>query len=60
MRISGSKNASLPIIAATLVTAHNSVLYNVPKITDVSDLISILNKTGSVCKFDKNKLTFLY
>ena len=57
VRISGSKNASLPIIAATLVTAHNSVLYNVPKITDVTDLISILNKTGSVCIFDKNKLT---
>ena len=56
VRISGSKNASLPIIAATLVTTHKAVLKNVPKITDVIDLISILNKTGSNCLLKKNKL----
>jgi UDP-N-acetylglucosamine 1-carboxyvinyltransferase len=31
---SGSKNASLPIIAASILNGKNTILYNVPNIQD--------------------------
>ena len=35
VQISGSKNATLPILAATLLTSEKSILTNVPKLADV-------------------------
>ncbi len=46
IRTSGAKNAALPIISATVLTKEKTVLDNVPKISDVSDLIEILRKGG--------------
>lgn len=43
----GFKNAATPIIAATALTGRICVLNNVPKITDVLKLLSILEKMGS-------------
>jgi len=34
VRISGSKNASLPIIAASILNGKTTTLYNVPNIQD--------------------------
>lgn len=36
IKISGSKNAALPIIAATVLNAGTTTLYNVPDIQDVN------------------------
>lgn len=37
VRISGSKNAALPIIAATVLVKGKITLYNVPNIQDVAN-----------------------
>ena len=49
--ISGSKNASLPIIAASILNGGISKLYNVPKIHDTETTLKILKILG--CKIDK-------
>ena len=48
---SGSKNASLPIIAASILSGKNTVLYNVPKIQDIKITLEILRLLG--CKTDR-------
>lgn len=50
--VSGSKNASLPILAATLLNKGISKLYNVPNIHDVQMMLKILEKLG--CKVKKS------
>lgn len=54
--ISGSKNASLPILAATIISGKTTKLYNVPNIEDVRTTIKILEYLGCKIKKDKNKL----
>ena len=49
--ISGSKNASLPIIAATILNSSTTKLYNVPNIHDTQITLKILRILG--CKVDK-------
>ena len=49
--VSGSKNASLPIIAASILNGGVSKLYNVPNIHDTQITLKILKILG--CKVDK-------
>ena len=49
--VSGSKNASLPIMAATVLNRGISKLYNVPDIHDTQMIIEILKNLG--CKVIK-------
>lgn len=51
--IHGSKNASLPILAATLLTGEECVLHNVPNISDVHAFIEILKGLGASATFDQ-------
>ncbi len=46
--ISGSKNATLPIIAASILNKGISVISNVPDIRDVKMMCSILEKLGCI------------
>lgn len=55
--ISGSKNASLPILAATLISGKTCRLYNVPNIEDVKITLDILKSLGCKVKREKNKVT---
>jgi UDP-N-acetylglucosamine 1-carboxyvinyltransferase len=57
VKISGSKNASLPILAATLLSDKKVFLSNLPKVKDIETMILLLNSLGSSIKNDKNKLT---
>ena len=50
--VSGSKNASLPIIAATILNGGMNKLYNVPNIHDTQMMFKILELLG--CKIKKN------
>lgn len=50
--ISGSKNASLPIIAASILSGNVTKLYNVPNIHDTQITLKILKLLG--CKVKKN------
>lgn len=49
VRPSGSKNAALPIIFATLLTCGTSVLYGVPDIGDVRVALGIIEGLGARC-----------
>ena len=51
VNISGSKNASLPIIAASILNRGVTKLYNVPNIHDTQITLKILRILG--CKVDK-------
>ena len=46
VRISGSKNASLPIMAAALMCDGEVVLHDVPVVADVKSLCELLTKLG--------------
>ena len=56
--ISGSKNAALPIIvAAGILGQSKSIITNVPHLTDVKMLCSLLEKLGAKTHLDNNQLT---
>ena len=44
--ISGSKNATLPILAATLISNKNITLTNIPFVKDVNTMINLLKFIG--------------
>ena len=54
--ISGSKNASLPILAATLLTNNKVYLKNLPKVKDIETMIKLLQSLGSKTKFENTRL----
>ena len=56
VKISGSKNAALPIIAATILNKGKTTLYNVPKIQDVSTMFEILKEIGGKVTKKNNKV----
>lgn len=55
--VSGSKNASLPILAASIISGKTTKLYNVPDIEDVRITLQILRELGCKIKKEKNKVT---
>ena len=55
--LSGSKNASLPIMAATLLTHKKVNLSNVPELADVCSMISLLKSLNSKISFKDNNLS---
>ena len=55
--ISGAKNAVLPIMAATLLTAEPCVIRRVPELSDVRFMGEILTSLGAEVKFDGGALT---
>ena len=56
IKISGSKNAALPIIAATILNGGKTTLYNVPNIQDVNTMFEILKDIGATINRKKNKV----
>ena len=57
IKISGSKNASLPILAATLLSNRKVYLKNLPRVKDIETMVSLLQSLGSKISFNKNNLT---
>ena len=57
IKISGSKNASLPILAATLLSKKKVYLKNLPRVRDIETMASLLQSLGSKINFNKNNLT---
>ena len=51
--VSGSKNATLPILASTILTEKKVIIKNVPIVKDVETMAELLNTIGSLVKFDK-------
>ena len=54
--VSGSKNASLPILAATILNTGTTKLYNVPEIRDTKITQEILKFLGCTVKKHKGKI----
>ena len=54
VRIQGSKNASLPILAATLLVRESSFIRNCPRIRDVYSMISLLRSLGCSVNWQEN------
>ena len=55
VRISGSKNASLPILVATLLSEKPIYLNNIPNVKDIGTMLSLLSYLGSKIKTNKKK-----
>src|SRR5436189_5621363 len=47
IKISGSKNSALPIVAATLLTREPCILHRVPDLSDLHYMLQILTHLGS-------------
>ncbi|MDB4978240.1 MAG: UDP-N-acetylglucosamine 1-carboxyvinyltransferase [Candidatus Peribacteria bacterium] len=52
--ISGSKNAALPLLAATLLVQGDTVLDNVPRLSDTEMMVRILAFLGADVSFEGN------
>ncbi|MBN1272109.1 MAG: UDP-N-acetylglucosamine 1-carboxyvinyltransferase [Candidatus Aminicenantes bacterium] len=57
VRISGAKNAVLPAIAASLLTADKIKLKNIPLVKDVTTILTVMRELGSKYFIRKNTLT---
>lgn len=52
MRVSGSKNAALPIMAATILARGRVTLTNVPQIRDIKSMVAVLRTLGAKAVMD--------
>ncbi len=55
--ISGSKNASLPILAATLLFNEPVIIKNLPRVKDINTMLNLLQSLGSKIILSKDKKT---
>lgn len=51
--VSGSKNAALPLMAATLLTEEPSVIENIPRLQDIRTFSGVIRGTGTDVIFDE-------
>lgn len=56
VKISGSKNSSLPIIAASILCDEKVIIHNVPRISDITKLVKIIKKIGYSISFVNNTI----
>ena len=55
VKVSGSKNSALPLFAASLLTDEETILENVPDLSDVNFMAEILTELGAdVVRIDSN------
>ena len=57
IRVSGSKNATLPILAATLLTDGVCEIRNLPKLRDTLTMCKLLRSLGKTVEISGNKVT---
>jgi len=57
VKISGSKNSSLPILAATLLFDQPVEIKNLPKVKDIDTMLSLLKSLGSKIILSKDRRT---
>ncbi len=55
--ISGSKNASLPILAATLLFDKPVIIKNLPRVRDIDTMLNLLKSLGSKIILSKDRKT---
>ena len=55
--ISGSKNATLPILAASILSKNKVIIQNIPLVKDVETMVDLLSLLGSKVKLIKRRKT---
>ncbi len=50
IKISGAKNASLPLIAMCILAKNRVKITNLPRVADIKTMLKLLSKLGSVCE----------
>ena len=55
INISGSKNATLPILAASILNKEKIIIQNIPLVQDVKTMVDLLSLLGSKIKLVKKK-----
>ena len=55
IQVSGSKNATLPILASTILSDKKVIIKNVPIVRDVETMVNLLRSMGSEVKFNTVK-----
>lgn len=56
VKIQGSKNAALPLLAATILTEGTNTLYNCPRIADVFHMQTLLTGLGCKVKWEDDSV----
>ena len=59
VKISGAKNAVLPVLAATLLTRGRNIIEGVPKVRDVVTMIQLLKSLGVEVESNNNEKIIL-
>ena len=54
--ISGAKNASLPLIAMTILAKNRVNIKNLPHVADIKTLLKLLSNLGANCEFQDDKV----
>ena len=57
IKISGAKNASLPLIAMTILAKNNVNIKNLPDVADIKTLLKLLSNLGAKCEFLDDRVT---
>ncbi|CAG2154057.1 UDP-N-acetylglucosamine 1-carboxyvinyltransferase [Cupriavidus plantarum] len=57
IRVSGAKNAALPILCAGLLTADDVIIDNVPNLQDVRTMLKLLRQMGMKAELDGARAT---
>ena len=57
VRISGAKNAMLPLMAATILTGGRCVLDNVPNLRDTRTMMKVLERLGIPSGLEEGSLS---
>ena len=55
IKISGAKNASLPLIAMTILAKNSVSLKNLPQVADIKTLLKLLSNLGAACDIGDDK-----
>ena len=56
VEISGSKNATLPVMTAALLAQSPSVIHNVPYLNDIKTMAQVLHTLGSTAHLEDHRL----
>ncbi len=56
IKISGSKNSSLPILASSLLTKKRMNILNVPNLSDIHSMVNLLKSLNSDIKFSDGEI----
>jgi len=56
VKISGSKNSSLPVMAASILAEKPNIIEDVPSLLDIHTMIKILTRLGAEVNYNKSNL----